>query len=132
MGPSKINCRFVIQLSCFLLFLTAAAWAAVAGSISGTVRDPSGSVIPNADVTVRELSTGIFYETHTDARGSYTLPVLPVGRYELDVQASGFQTYQRKDIALDTDAALTLDASLAIGQFSQTVSVTDNRCMWRR
>ena len=126
MGPSKINCRFVIQLSCFLLFLTAAAWAAVAGSISGTVRDPSGSVIPNADVTVRELSTGIFYETHTDARGSYTLPVLPVGRYELDVQASGFQTYQRKDIALDTDAALTLDASLAIGQFTQTVSVTDN------
>jgi hypothetical protein len=77
-------------------------------------------------VTVRELNTGIFYETHTDARGSYTLPVLPVGRYELDVQASGFQTYQRKDIALDTDAALTLDASLAIGQFTQTVSVTDN------
>jgi len=75
---------------------------------------------------VRELNTGIFYETHTDARGSYTLPVLPVGRYELDVQASGFQTYQRKDIALDTDAALTLDASLAIGQFTQTVSVTDN------
>lgn len=75
---------------------------------------------------MRELSTGIFYETHTDARGSYTLPVLPVGRYELDVQASGFQTYQRKDIALDTDAALTLDASLAIGQFTQTVSVTDN------
>ncbi len=108
------------------MFLNAAAWGAVAGSISGTVRDPSGSVVPNADVTVRELNTGIFYETHTDARGSYTLPVLPVGRYELDVQASGFQTYQRKDIALDTDAALTLDASLAIGQFTQTVSVTDN------
>lgn len=126
MSPSKINHRFAIQLSCFLLFLNAAAWGAVAGSISGTVRDPSGSVVPNADVTVRELNTGIFYETHTDARGSYTLPVLPVGRYELDVQASGFQTYQRKDIALDTDAALTLDASLAIGQFTQTVSVTDN------
>ncbi len=126
MSASKTNHRFAIQLSCFLLFLTAAAWGAVAGSISGTVRDPSRSVVPNADVTARELNTGISYKTHTNANGYYTLPVLPVGHYELDVQASGFQSYQRRDIALDTDAALTIDASLEIGQVTQTVSVTDN------
>ena len=116
MSPSKINPRFAPKLACILLFLTAAAWASVAGSISGTVRDSSGSVVPNANVTAREIATGITHETHTDARGNYTLPVLPVGRYELDVHATGFQTYQRKNIVLDTDAALTLDASLEIGR----------------
>ena len=126
MRPSKINPGFAAKLACFLLFLTPVAWAAVAGSISGTVRDPSGSVVPNADVTAREIDTGLTHKTHTDARGSYTLPVLPVGRYELDVKATGFETYQRKNVVLDTDAALTLDATLEIGQLAQTVSVSDN------
>jgi hypothetical protein len=108
------------------VFLTAAAWGSVAGSISGSVTDPGGRVVPNADVTVREIETGISHQTHTDAKGYYTLPVLPVGRYELDVNASGFRNYQRRDIVLDTDGALTLDAPLEIGGDTQTVSVTDN------
>jgi hypothetical protein len=73
-----------------------------------------------------QLHTGISRQTHTNAKGYYTLPVLPVGRYEMDVQESGFRSYQRRDIVLDTDAALTLDASLEIGGDTQTVSVTDN------
>ncbi len=132
MRPSKINSAeftifgFAILLPCVFLFFTASAWAAVAGSITGTVRDLSGSVVPNADVTARELDTGSTRETHTDDRGIYTFPVLPVGRYELDVKATGFETYQRKNIVLDTDAALTLDATLAVGQLTETVSVSDN------
>ena len=70
----KMDRPFASLLTCFLLFLAAApAWGAVAGSISGTVRDPSGSVVPNADVTARELDTGIAHETHTDARGDLHL-----------------------------------------------------------
>jgi len=118
--------RGAILLNCFGLFFAAAAWGAVAGSISGTVQDPSGSVVPNAEVTVREQSTGIAHKSHSNSKGYYTLPVLPVGRYELDVTAPGFQGYQRRGIALDTDATLTLDVSLAVGTDSQTVSVTDN------
>ena len=126
MRLSKINSGFTTILALFLLFLTPSVWAAVAGSISGTVRDSSGSVVPDADVTVRELETGITHETHTDAKGNYTFPVLPMGRYELDVESVGFETYQRKNIVLDTDAALALDATLAIGQLTETVSVSDN------
>ncbi len=96
------------------------------GSISGTVKDQSGSVIPNANVTVREVNTGLSYQTNTDSKGHYTLPVLPVGHYELSVEATGFRSYQRKVIVLDTNAALTLDASLEVGSVAQTVSVTDN------
>ena len=126
LSPSKNNRRIAVRLSCFLLFLAAAAWGAVAGSISGTVKDPSGSVVPNATVTLREVNTGISHQAHANAKGYYTFPVLPVGHYELNVQASGFQSYRRTDIELDTDAALTLDASLEIGGVTQTVSVTDN------
>ncbi len=108
------------------MFAGSAAWGAVTGSISGTVRDPSGSVVPGADVTAREVSTGIAHETRSDASGYYTLPALPVGRYDLDVRATGFETYERKDVVLNTDAALTLDCPLKVGSIAQTVSVTDN------
>src|ERR1700722_6218501 len=88
-----------LQILCVVVLLSAGfSWAIVGGSISGTVKDPSGRVIANADVSVREVGTGLSYQTHSDGKGSYTLPVLPVGRYELDVQAAGFRTYQRKDV----------------------------------
>ena len=108
------------------LISAALAWANVGGSISGTVKDPSGSVVPNAAVTVREVNTGLSYHTRTDSKGYYTLPVLPVGHYELEIQATGFHGHQRKSIVLDTNAALTLDAVLQVGGIDQTVSVTDN------
>src|SRR5271170_6771087 len=85
-----------------VLISTGLAWGSVGGSIAGTVKDPSGRVIADANVTVREVSTGLSYQTHTDGNGYYTLPVLPVGRYELQVQATGFRSYQRKDIVLNT------------------------------
>ncbi len=108
------------------MILSGAAWGAVTGSISGTVKDPAGSAVPNAKVTAREVSTGISHETKSNAGGYYTLPVLPVGRYELDARAAGFETYERQDVTLDTDSALTIDCTLKIGAISETVSVTDN------
>ena len=126
MGQPGKTQRFSIQLICILMFAWPAAWAAVTGSISGTVKDPAGRVVPNADVTAREGSTGTEHKVRSDANGYYTLPALPVGRYDLDVRATGFETYERKDIVLDTDASLTLDCPLKVGAISQTVSVTDN------
>jgi Carboxypeptidase regulatory-like domain/TonB dependent receptor len=122
--------RFVRKVSnvlCIVAVLSAAfVWASVGGSISGTVKDPSGSVIPNAEVVIREINTGLSYHAHTDSKGYYTLPVLPVGHYDLDVQATGFRGYQRKNIVLDTNAALKLDASLEVGSIAESVSVNDN------
>ncbi|MGO8718617.1 MAG: carboxypeptidase regulatory-like domain-containing protein [Acidobacteriaceae bacterium] len=101
-------------------------WASVAGSISGTVKDPAGHVVPGAKVTVREVDTGLLYRARTDGKGDYTFPVLPVGHYEMDVEAQGFRGYQRKGIVLDTNASLAFDVTLAVGDVSQTVQVTDN------
>jgi hypothetical protein len=112
---------------CVVGVLSAAmVWASVGGRISGTVKDPSGSVIPSAQITIREVNTGLSYTTTTDDKGSYTFPLLPVGHYVLDVQASGFRGYERQGIALDTNAALTLNASLEVGKIAQSVTVSDN------
>jgi hypothetical protein len=119
--------RSIGDAVCVVAVLSAAmAWASVGGSISGTVKDPSGGVIVNAQVTVTENGTGLLHTTHTDNKGHYTFPVLPVGAYVLEVEASGFGKYERKDIALDTSAALTLNAALEVGNVSQSVTVTDN------
>ena len=108
------------------LLSASVVWASVAGSISGTVRDPSGSVVANAEISVQETNTGLWYQTHADGNGHYTFAVLPVGHYELKVSGQGFHSYERTSIVLDTDAALTIDASLQVGDVAQTVSVTDN------
>ena len=83
-----------IAVAIFILPAVTTVWASVGGSISGTVRDPSGRVLANAHVIIRESETGISYETQTDSKGYYTLPILPVGRYVLDVEASGFERYR--------------------------------------
>ncbi len=112
---------------CAVLFLAVSAtWASVGGSISGIVTDSSGRVVAGAGVEARELATGRSYPTHTDSKGSFTLPVLPVGHYQLKVEAQGFRTYQREDIVLDTNAELRLDVMLEVGSTSQSVVVNDN------
>jgi hypothetical protein len=118
--------RFVRAMLVLSAVSTSMLWASVGGSISGTVKDPSGNVVVNAAVTVKETGTGILHVTHTDGKGYYTFPVLPVGHYVLDVEVSGFGEYERRDIALDTNAALTLNAALEVGGVSQNVTVTDN------
>jgi Carboxypeptidase regulatory-like domain/TonB dependent receptor len=122
--------RLAIGISkalCIAGVLSAAiVWASVGGSVSGIVKDPSGRVIANAEIIIREVNTGLVRRTHTDSKGYYTLPVLPVGAYELEVQSAGFRGYERKDIVLDTNAALTLDVSLEVGRVSETVSVNDD------
>ena len=72
------------------------------------------------------MRTGLSYQTHSDSRGHYTFPVLPVGQYGLDIKRSGFAGYKRDDIILDTSAALTLDASLKVGDVADAVKVTDD------
>jgi hypothetical protein len=120
------RCKRSYLLFLLIFFVSVLSWASVGGSISGTVKDPSGSVIPHASVTAREVNTGLTAATHTDGKGHYTLPVLPVGRYELVVEAPGFRGYRRREIVLDTGAALTLDVRLEIGSVAETVSVSDN------
>jgi len=75
-----------------LCLMSAIAYASDGGSISGRVKDPSGSDIPDAVVQLLEVKTNHVYSTHAEAHGYYRLPVLPVGKYTLTVSAAGLLT----------------------------------------
>jgi hypothetical protein len=91
--------------------------------MSGTIKDPSGSVIPGASLVLANLDLTTQYKASTDEQGLYSFPSLPVGRYELTIEAAGFKTVRKTGLVIDTDAALKVDATLEIGQQSETVTV---------
>jgi Carboxypeptidase regulatory-like domain/TonB dependent receptor len=107
-----------------ILIACVTAWAGVTGSISGTVIDATGSLVPNAQVTATEVNTNAVFKTATNAAGNFEFLALPVGQYRLEVQASGFKTYERIGITLDTNDALKLDVTLQIGATSERVEVS--------
>jgi hypothetical protein len=111
---------------CLSVYLVATAWAGVGGSISGTIKDPSGAAIANASVTLVNSSTGARQSAAADARGAYTFPVLPVGVYVLEVNQPGFKPYRRTGIALDTNSSLLLDVVLRVGDVHDAIIVSDS------
>jgi hypothetical protein len=114
----------LLRVSLLLLVGGAVAWASISGMISGVVTDPSGAVIPNAEVTVTEIASGVAQTVRTTADGVYSFLSLPVGRYKLEVKATSFQTYLRTDITLNTNDQLRFDAVLTVGEVTQRIEVT--------
>ena len=106
--------------------LALVVWAGVGGSISGTVKDPSGAVVPRATVAATNADTGIRRTVATDANGTYSFPSLPIGRYDLDVASAGFRPYRRTGVVIDANSALLIDVILEVGQKSDTVTVSDS------
>jgi hypothetical protein len=109
-----------------LYFLLNTAWANVAGRISGKVSDPSGAFVVGATVTLKNVGNGTNQTTTTNDQGQYSFPVVPVGKYELEVSSSGFQPYKKIGVAIDVNSALQIDATMQIGQSTQTVEVNDS------
>jgi hypothetical protein len=103
------------------------AWAQVAGgSISGTVKDPTGAVIPDTTVSVRNTATGVVEKTQTNSDGLYAFPILPVGQYEVDVAPAGFRPSKRTGLTVDVNTKLQVDIAVELGEQSEDVTVTEN------
>src|SRR6201996_7966231 len=99
----------------FLLFLLLAAAGSVSaqtfrGTILGTVTDPSGAVVAGAQVTVKNTGTGLQRSTTTSGDGSYSLPELPIGTYDVTVTQAGFQTSVTKGVTVDVATERRVDA----------------------
>ena len=92
-------------------------------SVTGTVVDSSGAVIPKASVQVKNIGTGQVQQAPSDAQGRYTIVDLPIGDYEAQASAPGFQTEVRPGITLTVGAQIVVDFSLPVGQSQQTVTV---------
>ena len=113
----------------FVLTVQGPLWSAVTGSISGTVKDVTGAVIPGATLTVTNAGQGIQNKATTDAKGFYSFPSLPVGRYELEFDAAGFRAQKRTGLMIDADSAITVDAMLELAAKVEDITVEANEVL---
>jgi hypothetical protein len=93
------------------------------GTITGTVTDPTGAVVPNASIQVTNTDTSAVYKVGTTNTGNYTLANLPVGTYELTVDAAGFKKFNRPGLVVQVSETIRVDASLQVGASTDTVTV---------
>jgi Carboxypeptidase regulatory-like domain len=114
----------VALLTALYCLMPAAHSQSVEGQINGTVTDTSGSVVPGAEIDLKNVDTGAERKTVSAGSGVYFLSSVPPGRYTLSVSASGFQAYQVSQITLLVNQALTVDAHLSPGAVTQTVEVS--------
>ncbi len=105
-----------------VVFAVSAAAQSDFGAISGFVRDPSGAVVPNAKVTVRNAS-GLERQAATNDTGYYIITNLPPAFYTIAIEAPGFKKSESPDNKLDSSTTLRVDATLTLGAVSDTVEV---------
>jgi hypothetical protein len=116
-----MKCGFIL----FVLFLfccTAFAQSNDA-TISGGVTDSSGKFIQGADVEIANDATGVVYSSRTNGSGMYVVPILPPGRYHIQVSKPGFTTIIKADVVLNIQSALALNIVLPVGSTSESITV---------
>lgn len=104
----------------------ALAQVAGGGSIQGTITDPSGAVVPHAEVTATNTATGVATVRLTTAAGFYVITPLPAGRYNVKVAAPGFQITARQNVVVDALATVSLSMQLEVGSSTQQVTVSES------
>jgi Carboxypeptidase regulatory-like domain len=108
----------------FLLIATSPLRSATGGSISGTLADTSGAVIPGAILSLVNITQRTTYHAVSDRQGLYSFPNLQTGHYELTISATKFATQRKANLTVDTDSALRVDVKLAVATQTDVVTVT--------
>ena len=116
------------RLLCLSLFVSAMLLSAAtdSGSIAGSVSDQTGAKMPDVTVQLRQTSTGEDRSAITNHDGYYAFPALPVGTYEISIQQTGFKPYRKVGLHLDPNETLTADATLQVGDKSETITVSES------
>ncbi len=129
---SKVRFLVALGLCCNVALILFAASilspfpcrAQATATIAGSITDPSGAAIPGAAITVTNVQTGLTRTQESAADGTYTVPLLPVGEYRIEVQQPGFQSHVRDGLILTVSEALTVDIELEVGQLAESVTVS--------
>jgi len=116
--------RGFLALSLVFLAATLAAGQTFRGTILGTVMDASGASVPGASVTVRNADTGLVRTSETQTDGSYRVPELPIGTYDVTIEKIGFRTSVTKAVQVSVAAERRVDAALELGEVRETVLVS--------
>ncbi len=123
------RCTLLALCSFFLLPSGAVAQATAQAQVSGTVTDPSGAAIADAEVSMTQTGTNLVRTTRSSSSGSYTLPNLPIGPYRFEVKAQGFKSYIQDGIELTVNNNPQIDAAMQIGSTSESVEVSATASM---
>jgi outer membrane receptor protein involved in Fe transport len=116
---------FSFAFAVLILFATHLRAQVAGATLSGTVNDPSGAVVPSAQVSARNTATGVARTATTDSAGFYQIPNLLPGAYEVTVTAPGFSTTVQSGIQLAVGAQQQLNIPMKIGETNQKVQVTE-------
>ena len=125
MNQSSMNstrCRVTLVALC--LSCVPAIAQEVSAGITGRVTDPSNAAIVAATVTATDVNRGTTWPTETNETGIYAFPRIPVGTYELKVEAKGFKTIVRSGIVLELNQRARVDIQMEIGAVAESVQVT--------
>ena len=124
------RCGYILRTLLIVLLLSVAAsvraQVAGTGTITGTVQEATGAVIPNAAVTLTEESTQVVHTAQTDGSGVYGFPNITIGNYSVSVSAPGFETYTKTGNVLEVGSNIAVNVKMTVGQTSENVQVKAN------
>jgi Carboxypeptidase regulatory-like domain/TonB-dependent Receptor Plug Domain/TonB dependent receptor len=120
----SIACIAAVLVMMGVLFSVPTAAQVAGGSLAGTITDPSGAAIPQAQIAIKNIATGVERRFTTNTDGFYTAPNLLPGDYEITVTAEGFNTETKTGINMTVGAQRTFDLVMQIGEVSHKILVT--------
>ena len=113
-------------LLCLLVLGISGQAFAQNATVVGTITDPSGAAVANATITITHTETSQAYHLISNSDGQYVAPDLPIGHYNLKVEASGFKAAEQKGVVLQVGDRTRLDFQMVVGGASETVTVEAN------
>src|SRR5215831_3012488 len=108
---------------CLCLFALSAIAQTDRGTLTGTVLDASGAVVPGVTVEAKNVGTGTTYQAGSSETGNFTLPQLPVGTYELTATLPGFKKFVRQNLSVQVAQTVRVDIKLEVGAAGEQVTV---------
>jgi Carboxypeptidase regulatory-like domain/TonB-dependent Receptor Plug Domain/TonB dependent receptor len=119
----RCDLRLTVLLAALVLLFAAQAVAQSEATIVGTVTDPSGAAVANANITITNLDTGLSRTINTSGDGQFVVPDLRIGRYTVRAAAAGFKTTEQQNITLQVGDRARVDLKLAVGSAQEQVTV---------
>src|SRR5687768_13496030 len=122
---SRVSVAVVLTVLAVILYAPApvGAQGSPTGTLSGTVSDPSGAVLPGVTVTARGAQTGLTQQTVSGTEGDWRIPALPSGTYEISFELDGFKRLVRSGVIVEAATTRSVAVTLEVGGLSETVQV---------